>query len=230
VKKIVFNQFRGIGDILFLMPVAKMYHDAGYEVLWPVVPQFLPLQKHFPYVRFLWWGAPPFNDFDNPNVIIDDEKIILPLRFSDSIMARSYKDCMKAKYEWLRLDMEMWRNIEWVHDYPSETNLYNLEVKSSKYCFVNRTMLTQPIECATKFVLPDMPIVEMKITEGFTMLDWYKVIVESDEIHTVATGLLFLIEISQIKAKEVHIYKRLPWEIDHSFYNYLFKNHNYIWG
>jgi hypothetical protein len=35
-------QSRGIGDIVIALPIAKYYHDRGYEVYWPIDSRFAP--------------------------------------------------------------------------------------------------------------------------------------------------------------------------------------------
>ena len=55
-------------------------------------------------------------------------------------------------------------------------------------------------------------IIYMNKIPGYTMLDWAKVIENADQIYTVSTSNLFLIETLPIKASNVCIYPRLPRE------------------
>jgi hypothetical protein len=52
----------------------------------------------------------------------------------------------------------------------------------------------------------------MNKISGFTMLDWSKIIENADQIYTVSTSNLFLIETLPIKASNVVLYPRLPRE------------------
>lgn len=54
MKKLGIIQPGRIGDIVICLPIAKWYHDRGYEVLWPVKKDMI---KHFEnyvdYVKFV---------------------------------------------------------------------------------------------------------------------------------------------------------------------------------
>ena len=232
IKTIIFNQFRGIGDILFLMNIAKMYHNVGYKIVLPVLPQFLNLQKHFDYVKFVNKDTYKM-DYESKEFYHDKDKIIIPFRFALEILGiEKYEKCMRSKYDLINLDFEKWRNYEIVRDLEAEENVYIRNIGSFKgdYCFLNKNFLSHGEECKAKFELPEkMKIVEMQIMKKYTMIDWAKVICNSKEIHVVSTGLMFLLEILPIKAKKIHVYKRLPFENNHQYYDYLFKNHKYIY-
>ena len=42
MKKIGFIQSRGLGDICIALPIARHYHDQGYQVVWPICEEFIP--------------------------------------------------------------------------------------------------------------------------------------------------------------------------------------------
>lgn len=42
MKKIGFIQSRGLGDIAIALPIARHYHDQGYQVVWPICEEFVP--------------------------------------------------------------------------------------------------------------------------------------------------------------------------------------------
>ena len=42
----IINQPAGLGDIFFSMKIAKYMVDLGYEVIWPVIPNFLYLKEY----------------------------------------------------------------------------------------------------------------------------------------------------------------------------------------
>jgi len=230
IKTIIFNQFRGVGDILFLMNIAKMYHNCNYNIIVPVLPQFLPLQKHFNYVKFV--NKNTFDmDYESKEFYSDKDKIIIPFRFAMEIMGlTSYTECMRAKYDFINLDFKKWRNYPIIRDTEAEEKVYKRAIGKFQgdYCFFNQNLLSDAIKGTAKFELPEnMKIVEMQIMKKYTMIDWAKVICNAKEIHVVSTGLMFLLEILPIKAKVIHVYKRLPFENNHNFYNYLFRQHTY---
>ena len=54
-----------------------------------------------------------------------------------------------------------------------------------------------------------MKIVNLAYIEGFTLLDWGKVIESASEIHTVSTSLIYMIEVLYKKPMQnIHIYQR----------------------
>jgi hypothetical protein len=55
------------------------------------------------------------------------------------------------------------------------------------------------------------------------------VIEKASEIHTVGTSINYIIELLELKAKEVVLYKRLPDETHYQNYDYILKRHNYIY-
>jgi len=54
-----------LGDIIILLPIAKKYHDLGYEVVWPVWRQCSFFLVHAPYVT---WRILPV-DYHKPTQI-----------------------------------------------------------------------------------------------------------------------------------------------------------------
>jgi hypothetical protein len=52
--------------------------------------------------------------------------------------------------------------------------------------------------------------ISMSNIEGYTLLDWIKVFENAEEIHTVSSSNLFIIEKIKIDPKKVWIYPRLP--------------------
>ena len=50
--KYIFNQFQGLGDILFCEPIAKhFYKKSKNEIVWPVNNDSLWLKEYFPYIN-----------------------------------------------------------------------------------------------------------------------------------------------------------------------------------
>lgn len=47
-------QSRGIGDIIIALPIAKHYHNKGYEIVWPICEEFLGSFEHtVPWVTWV---------------------------------------------------------------------------------------------------------------------------------------------------------------------------------
>ena len=53
-KRLGIIQSRGLGDILIALPIARHYHDLGWEIYWPIADVFIPnVAKHVPWIRWI---------------------------------------------------------------------------------------------------------------------------------------------------------------------------------
>jgi hypothetical protein len=53
-KKLGIIQSRGLGDIVIALPIARYYHNEGYEVLWPIAQEFIPsVEKTVPWIKWI---------------------------------------------------------------------------------------------------------------------------------------------------------------------------------
>ena len=92
-----------------------------------------------------------------------------------------------------------------------ENDLFELLVQEPNYILVNN-MWSDGILDIQLHNPENHQIVYMNKLPGYTMLDWAKLIENADQIYTVSTSNLFLIETLPIKASNVCIYPRLPRE------------------
>ena len=52
--KYIFNQFQGLGDILFCEPIARYFYKNGInQIIWPINEEFLWLNEYLPYINFV---------------------------------------------------------------------------------------------------------------------------------------------------------------------------------
>jgi len=227
MKTAIINQFRGIGDILFTVPIARKYISDGYKVLYPTI--FPEIAKHFRDIFFIEKAFVNI-DYENKNVIKNNGITVIPLRFADSIMNTNYENCMSAKYRMLDIPLKLWRTLTWERDIKAENRLFHDVLKlneSSNYNLVNNFFLSDFSMKTTIAVKNGMQNIEMKRIEGFTLLDWGMVIENAATIHTVGTSFIYILEIMELKAKELHLYKREGFENTHGYYDYLLQK-NYI--
>ena len=53
MPKLGIIQSRGLGDIVIALPIARYYHDQGWEVHWPICREFLPhVTTHVPWINW----------------------------------------------------------------------------------------------------------------------------------------------------------------------------------
>jgi len=225
MKTVIFNQFFGLGDILFLMPLAYQYRALGYDVIFPIAGKYLEIQKHFPEILFIEKKFLDI-DYDNKTIHEQDGATVIPFRWSNQFMQVPYRWVMRAKYDMVEADFNDWRKLEWKRDVEAETSLMKrLGIKKGdRYCVANSVYAGIGGGGKAIVLKPqvDMTIVWMDKIEGVTLLDWTMVLENATEIHTVHTAVQYMLEVMKLKCVP-HIYKRLPQEPFHTYYDYLFK-------
>jgi len=86
----------GLGDIIFTQTIFKIKYGKS-KIIWPVEPGYeKALNAAYPGVTFIDKRLVNIN-FDVREFTTIGDMLIVPLRFSDSIMKVPYSDCMKSK-------------------------------------------------------------------------------------------------------------------------------------
>jgi len=220
-KTIIINQFRGLGDVLFLIPMVRHLMENGNRVIFPTY--FTDLQKHFPDVLFVEKTLLNI-DYNCREFRETNGALVLPIRFADSIMGLSYRNHMGSKYRIMDLPVNMWRTLTWERDKKAERRLFHkvLELReNSDYALVQEVFTTEENRRTTINPPTMLPQVKLEPTKGFTLLDWGMVIENATEIYAVSTSSLYLFEIMELKAKELHLYTRTGVEDHFDYVNYL---------
>ncbi len=230
----IFNQFRGLGDILFIMQIAQEEVAKGNRVIIPVESHYVEISKHFPGVDIVDMKTFPIN-YDIRHVYDADAYRVIPFRFANDILNVPYTDCMKAKYwfwdkcrggvvgdnGWMR-----WRNFKFTRDEVNEQILFEmLNPKNEPFNFINRHFRTNFSGKSPIKVNNGLLNIEMKPIKGFTLIDWSLILERSSNIHSVGTSINYLIEKLDINCP-IHLYKRLPEERDFKNYDYILDQEN----
>lgn len=225
INNIIINQFMGLGDILFSIPIAKKLNDIGYNIIWPVNFPFLDIQKNFDYIKFI--NKDEYNiDYDSDSISIIDDSMIIPLRYANNLLNNGDPiTCMSDKYKMVNFSLDEWKNLSWKRDLNKENELYyNILGLSDddNYNLINVSFsMNKKINIDCKNGLKN---IKFDIIEGFNILDWYKVISNAKNIHTVGTSIVFIIEVIPTnKLCDYFLYARKPDELDCKYYNYLLK-------
>jgi hypothetical protein len=216
ITKVIINQFCGLGDILFIEPIYKYIESLGLKVIAPVQDQNIWIQDHIPYVEFKKMNGFDI-DYEKFNFdIINEDTLYIPLRFSDQIYRNlPPHDCsasrywMTDKYRLLGLDPNIWEELSFTRDEKKEEELKKIIVGDAKdYIFVN-SFYQNGLDSEMEIVInTDLPIIKMEKIDGFSMIDWCKIIEDSKEVHTVSTSTLYLIHSIYQEGKEYHLYPR----------------------
>lgn len=228
-KVLVLNQPRGLGDLIFCQTLGQHFKHYNYRVIFNADAFYAEaLNRVYPDMLFLSNFIPD----SNRELVVLQEKTIIPLRFSDSICKVLYKDCMKSKYWMHDLVWQSWkRNAMWKRDHEKENALFDFLGLSAdtEFTLVN-TFYTTAMNYQVDIDIKNLPgkVINMKHIPGFSLFDWAYVIQKAKAIHTVSTAIIYMLELLDIKDTPVFIYKREPLEHDHSYYDYLLTKPNYL--
>lgn len=211
-KKCIINQPRGIGDILFIEPLMRWLNE-GYEITFPVEDSYIWIKDYIPYVK--WVKKSEFHmDYERFSWGKIGEHEYFPVRFANPIhrglMPHDYTDMfnvMKDKYRLFGKDPEMWKDLKWRRNFEKEDLLFQkLGLNEyNRYVFVNQEASNGKIDIN---ISTNRKVIFQQNIEGFTLLDWAKVMQMASEIHTVNTSNFYLIETLPLRATELHLYSR----------------------
>lgn len=215
----------GLGDVIFSMSAVRSLND---DIIWPVMPYYVKqLSDAYPDMTFIDWRLLNI-DYNRKDRYELHGYDVIPLRWQDSPLV----DCMKKKYAYFNLDWHDWKyDVEWLRDYNKEEFLFQLLhlVEGERYNLIstkfgNDSINNKPSPHSMIFKEPDNGLINIHMTmiEGFSLFDWAKVIERAERIDFVSSSLLYLVELLELEAKEIHIYPRLPFEKNLACVDYIF--------
>ena len=226
MKPCIIKQPAGIGDIFFCQKIARYMMHHGYQIIWPVRPSIAWIRD---YIKDIYFPTtedqfPGKDIYDKATgyVIEDTGAFICP---ATADMTHNDGKIMTSKYSMLGMDCDGWqdcflfdRNLDKENDlyynvlglkddseYVFVSNLYNTEVRDSK--FISHEQF-------------DIPVVELRVVDGFTIFDWSKVLEKAKKIYTVNTAINYLIDVLDTSYDEYVIYahsEQNKTEIDYLF-------------
>jgi len=230
---IIINQPFGAGDVIFCQSIAKEFVRKGHNVIWPVMPIYAPLAKHFPQITMI--DKTLINIDYNRNDEYEYNGVnVIPLRFSDSICKVPYTQCMQSKYLLMDMDWREWkRDCDIKRDIVNEFKLFKelgLDKLTGGYNLISeqfQTGGTRSFEIPKQDYDNGLPNIKMSFKEGFTLIDWLTVWENATNIFSVASSNIYLFELFSITCP-IHLYVRRPNEQNHNNYSYLLTKDNYI--
>jgi len=130
-KRAIIKQPAGLGDILFCQKIAYKLQEKGYEILWPVIPEFLWLNDYIKNINFVnidTFTIPSF--WDNTNIIeLQDKTIFVPLQTADQLFGGCMMD---AKYAFTNLQYNDWSEyLSYSRCSDKENTLYTSKVSTN---------------------------------------------------------------------------------------------------
>lgn len=213
-KICLIHHWAGIGDILYLQAIAKKYISMGYEIIWPLRDDILWLGDYIKGITFCSRSDnfPGKEYYGQDSVIITPNFVYLGIMRphlwgigDDRIMSSKYHVMNMNCLDWrdgltfdrnLDKENDLYYNVLGLKDdseFVFMNNLYN----EARYCNIN------PLSAKDY----DLPVVELQYIDGFTLLDWCKVLENATEIHTVHTAVNYVIDKLDIKCKKYFMYQ-----------------------
>lgn len=217
-------QPHGLGDAIFCQTLVNSLEVE--HIYWPVTNFKNDLKIAYPNII---WTDENFTDIDTEvhRWKISKNSIVVPIRWSDTIMKVPYKDVMKSKYDMYDLDWRRWKECaSWRADFANQTLLNSIIQPPEKYNLVSN-LYTGSFKYQATNPNPNLPNVYIKPLPGFSLFDWAQIITNATEIHFVASSNIYLLELLPLKAERICIYKRGS-NGDHSHYDYLMTSRNYF--
>ena len=187
-----------MGDVIICLPIAKYYHDKGYEIVWPVLGDYYDAFRDIDYVQAIRLDC----DINESALAAKKisrlhgcQEIDLCFGFPYSTAHQYHsninfaKNFVEAKYKLANTPLtERW-NLSYNRDTEKESSLYNQVVKSSDYKLVH-----EESSAGKHFHAKGENIVRVKKLHGYNIFNWMKIIEGATEIHCVESALCNLVE------------------------------------
>lgn len=233
MKSVIINQPFGLGDCIFAQGIAHYYMAGGYKVYWPVKQMYLTDLKRA-YPEIYWMHE---NMFHNGDPVVRHEllhALYAPIFWGSTFCCLEYETAMRAKYDMYGLDWQDWRkHAQWKRDAFKEMELFemhNLD-PNDKFNLISRKFGGGSFdEISVDIQEPNngLKTIFLKKIEGFSLFDWAPFIAAATNIYMVSSSNIYLLEMMDLKAQEIHLYTREPRETDHKNYDYILQRHKYV--
>lgn len=209
--KVIPLQRFGLGDNIFTANLMSKFADAGYQVIYPVLPANVDaLNKAYPQFQWVDYNSVSLDWNSRQDYEIGDTRY-LPIRFANEILKVPYSQCMRAKFDMYGFNFQDWRNTMYQRDMKKELFLFNNTrdlMHGREYNLISRYYGSNSQFKADIKVNNGLPNIELTSLAGYSLFDWSYIIENATEIHAVSSSIFYLLELLTLKAKEVHLYGR----------------------
>ena len=208
MKPCIIKQPAGIGDVFFLQKVAHTYREKGCEIIWPLRDDIFWISDYIPDIS--WYresdNFPGKELFNYAGFGETDDFIYIDASTADRTYNTDPTRIMSAKFGLVGLDHTDWGNyFKFNRNVEKENALYYDILglnDGSEYVYVNdiiNTNIVKTERLSNKEY--SYPAIHNQIIDGFTLFDWIKVWENAKEIHTIPTGMCFIIDVIDTKSK-----------------------------
>lgn len=193
---IKFIQNAGLGDILFIEPIARNLYLKGHNIFWDVIPLYRDIREYISYIN---WTH------------IEDSNCDKIYNFQHLDMRNYNCKIMEAKYQYAQTPLNFWRSFCYNRNISKELNLIKylcLDV-AKPYRLIHNEYATGSLY---KISIPEnhnIQNVYIRPIERFSLFDWSSIIENASQIHVVSTSSLYLIEkLYLVKNPDLNLYAR----------------------
>lgn len=188
-KRLGIIQSRGLGDLIIALPIAKWYHNEGWEVYWPICEEFYPSMKDTaPWVKWIPIPTDPIGHFfyDIPMERLKNFKcdeihcLYQALTGHPELSAEPYFQCTKFdQYKYIKMAVpftEKWNLAPCLTRNPErEQALYDRVVQNDNYVVLHLRGSDKAVDIDRSIIPQGWQQIE--ITEQTDCIfDWLKVI------------------------------------------------------
>ncbi len=228
-KILIISQPFGCGDVIFTQTIAHEFIAGGYKIIWPVVDGLVEgLNRAYPQVTFVPQSMVN-TDLMSKEFKEENGVRYLPMRFSEHLMGRQYLFHMVSKYDFLTMDWRRWKEHAMpVRDRTKEQLLrHAIGLNGEPYVLMNTKFGNDGAFTIDIRNTTGLKEVWLDFVPGFSLFDWCGIIENASVIHAVSTSTLYLFELLDLKAQQIHLYPRKPIEPDFRYTKFLMTK-NYI--
>ncbi len=214
----IINQFLGLGDILFLVPLVRKWMSQGHDIIWPIADEYFGIKQNFPDIQFVKKSTFPMN-YDVRKEFWHRWQYgryqVKPLRWN---MCTKIEDCMTTKYSMYNEDWQMWRELKWERNRDREfllaAHFYGISEKYELHFNNYGSIPDGP--CKREINSNEFRIIKVEPILGYSLLDWSFLIENASAIHAVSSSCIYLFEILDLKC-DVNLYARKQGERDFDY-------------
>lgn len=212
----------GVGDIIFLQKVAKVWREKGYKVIWPIV-------QHYHWVRDYLAD----DQIEYP-LLTNDRQELEPFEFSEEFFflmksehalfrapvigldfvylscgpaTLKWEEMMTAKYFVSGVDYNGWQDyVKITRNLEKESQLFNILGLNDGEPY---TLINENASCTHIDIPYDLgKSIKLQTIPGFSLFDWSTVIEKCSRLITIDTSLCHLAEVVLPKDTPCHLLNR----------------------
>jgi hypothetical protein len=221
-KICIVNQPQGLGDILYVQKIVKHFFDLGYKIIFPIIKNYMFCNTYLGNDKiqylintgiFLLEKNYKF-DFGSKDFIFTDNFVYLPLSMAAKHPGyRNLYGIMGSKYRILNIDSSDYNSyIKINRNSKKEKYLYDALNLKGSYIVVNKIFSNPSVggfKTANFEIHTNKKVVPFNIIDGYSIFDWCQILENAEEIHTVETSLIYLLDSIDINIKcKIFIYAK----------------------